>query len=79
MRYPFGPFPMRGPMRWPQGNQLATIVTINLEYWDLLKESSVLDYAVLPRGLAGFVSRKYSRFYPISLDANTVNVWATGA
>ncbi len=72
MRYPFGPFPMRGLMRWPQGNQLATSVTINLEYWDLLKESSALDYAggpaVLPDLFPGnipdftyFAGREYGQ------------------
>ena len=57
MRYPFVPFPMRGPLRWPQGKRLALIVTINLEYWDLLKESPAPYYAggpaILPDMLPG--------------------------
>ena len=57
MRYPFVPFPSRGPLRWPQGKRLAVIVTINLEYWDLLKESPAPYYAggpaILPDMLPG--------------------------
>ena len=57
MRYPFVPFPQRGPLQWPDGKRLALIVTVNLEYWDLLKETSAPYYAggpaILPDMLPG--------------------------
>jgi hypothetical protein len=40
VRYPFVPMPSRGRLRWPDGKRLALIVTIHLEYWDLVKESA---------------------------------------
>ena len=57
MRYPYVPFPTRGPLRWPHGKRLALIITVNLEYWDLLKESPAPYYAggpaILPDMLPG--------------------------
>ena len=57
MRYPYVPLPSRGPLRWPGGKRLALIITINLEYWDLLKESAAPYYAggpaILPDMLPG--------------------------
>ncbi len=32
--YPYVPLPDRGPLRFPDGAQLALIITINLEYWE---------------------------------------------
>lgn len=57
MHYPFVPFPERGRLQWPQGKRLALIVTINLEYWDLLKDLPKPYYAggpaILPDMLPG--------------------------
>ena len=57
MRYPFVPLPQRGRLQWPEGKRLALIVTVNLEYWDLLKETSAPYYAggpaILPDMLPG--------------------------
>ena len=57
MHYPFVPLPSRGPLKWPDGKRLALIVTVNLEYWDLLKESAAPYYAggppILPDMLPG--------------------------
>ena len=57
MQYPYAPFPTRGPLKWPQGKRLAVIITINLEYWDLLKKSPAPYYAggpaILPDMLPG--------------------------
>src|ERR1700677_4357760 len=57
MRYPYVPLPQRGTLRWPQGKRLALIITINLEYWDLLKSSPAPYYAggpaILPDMLPG--------------------------
>ena len=48
MHYPFVPFPMRGPTRWPRAKQLPPSVTSNLEYWDLLEQSPAVDHAGSP-------------------------------
>ena len=57
MRYPFVPFPMRGPLRWPQGKATGAHRHVNLEYWDLLKELPAPYYAggpaILPDMLPG--------------------------
>lgn len=57
MRYPFSAFPSRGPLQWPGGKRLALIVTVNLEFWDLLKPTSASYYAggpsILPDALPG--------------------------
>ena len=45
MHYQYVPLPDRKPLRWPGGHRLALIVTINLEYWDLLKDTSDPYYA----------------------------------
>jgi allantoinase len=57
MRYPFAPFPGRGRLTWPDGKRLALVVTVNLEYWDLIKPTSAPYYAggpaILPDPLPG--------------------------
>lgn len=45
MHYDYVPLPKRQPLKWPNGARLALIVTINLEYWDLLKEGDKPYYA----------------------------------
>ena len=59
MNYDYVPLPKRAPLRWPNGARLALIVTINLEYWDLLKESDEPYYAggppVIPDPMPGNV------------------------
>lgn len=59
MSYDFVPLPARKPLKWPNGARLALIVTINLEYWDLLKESDEPYYAggppILPDPVPGNV------------------------
>ena len=32
--YPYVPLPDRQPLRFPNGAQLALIITINIEYWE---------------------------------------------
>jgi peptidoglycan/xylan/chitin deacetylase (PgdA/CDA1 family) len=60
MRYEYVPLPQRRPLRWPNGARLALIVTINLEYWDLIKDTDRPYYAggppVLPDPLPGNVA-----------------------
>ncbi len=57
MRYPFSALPSRGRLQWPGGKRLALIVTVNLEFWDLLKPTSAPYYAggpsILPDALPG--------------------------
>ena len=45
MQYDFVPLPERQPLKWPNGARLALILTINLEYWDLLKDGTDPYYA----------------------------------
>lgn len=45
MHYDYVPMPHRNPLRWPNGARIALIVTINLEYWDLLKDTEQPYYA----------------------------------
>ena len=60
MHYPWSPLPSRGPLRFPDGKRLAVIITMNCEYWDLVKESSEPYYAggppMLPDPLPGNVA-----------------------
>lgn len=57
MLYDFVPLPKRNPLRWPDGKRLALIVTLNLEYWELLRDTSGPHYAggppILPDPLPG--------------------------
>lgn len=59
MEYDFVPLPKRRPLKWPNGARVALILTLNLEYWDLVKESTEPYYAggppVLPDPLPGNV------------------------
>ena len=45
MPYEYVPHPKRQPLRWPDGKRLAVIVTLNLEYWDMLKDTTEPYYA----------------------------------
>ncbi len=60
MRYDYVPLPHRQPLEWPGGARLALIVTVNLEFWDLIKETEEPYYAggpaVLPDPLPGNVA-----------------------
>ncbi len=59
MHYDYTPMPKRLPLRWPNGARLALVVTINLEYWDLLKDTDQPYYAggppVIPDPMPGNV------------------------
>src|SRR5579871_463772 len=52
MRYPFVPISQRQPLRWPNGKRLAVMITINLEYWDVTKDTTKLFYPGGP-GIVG--------------------------
>ena len=60
MHYDFVPMPERQPLKWPNGAHVALILTFNLEYWDLLKDTDEAYYAggpaILPDPLPGNVA-----------------------
>lgn len=60
MKYPYSAITQRGPLRWPNGAQVALIVTINLEHWDMMKDTDAPYYAggppILPSTLPGNVA-----------------------
>lgn len=60
MRYDYVPLPARKPLKWPNGARVALIITINLEYWDLVKDTTEPYYAggppILPDPLPGNIA-----------------------
>lgn len=60
MKYEFSPITHRGPLQWPNGAKLALIVSLNLEHWDMVKETDTPYYAggpaILPNSLPGNVA-----------------------
>lgn len=59
MKYPYVPIIDRGPLNFPGGKRLALIITLNLETWDLTKDTDKPYYAggppILPDLLPGRV------------------------
>jgi len=59
MQYPYSPIRHRGKLKWPKGANLALVMTANLEYWDMIKDTTEPYYAggpaVLPDSLPGNV------------------------
>jgi allantoinase len=59
MHYDYVPLPERGILTWPNGKRVALIITINLETWDLVKDTNRPYYAggpsILPDILPGNV------------------------
>ena len=41
MKYPYVPISKRGKLVWPNGKRLALLITVNLETWDLIKDTIV--------------------------------------
>ena len=58
--YDWVPISKRQPLRWPNGKRMALIITMNCEYWDLLKDSTKPYYAggppTIPDALPGNVA-----------------------
>lgn len=58
--YDWVPINKRAPLKWPNGKRMALIITINCEYWDLLKDSNKPYYAggppTIPDSLPGNVA-----------------------
>ena len=57
MHYDYVPITQRSPLKWPGGKRVALIITLNLETWDLLKDTDKPYYAggpaILPDVLPG--------------------------
>ena len=57
MEYDYVPISKRAPLRWPNGAQVALVLTFNLETWDLTKDTDKPYYAggpsILPDILPG--------------------------
>lgn len=60
MHYPWSSIASRGPLKFPDGKRLAVIITMNCEYWDLVKDTKEPYYAggppMLPDHLPGNVA-----------------------
>jgi peptidoglycan/xylan/chitin deacetylase (PgdA/CDA1 family) len=60
LEYDYVPLPQRGVLRWPGDKHVALIITINLETWDLVKDTDRPYYAggpsILPDLLPGNVA-----------------------
>ena len=60
MTYPFSAIAKRGKLKWPDGKKVALILTLNLETWDMVKDTDRPYYAggppILPDVLAGNVA-----------------------
>ena len=61
MHYGYLPDPKRQPLRWPYGMRLAVIVTQNLEYWNMLKDTTEPHYAGGPPTIPDLVSAQPCR------------------
>lgn len=59
MQYPFSAIAHRGPLKWPNNARVALIVSLNLEHWDMVKDTDQPYYAggpaILPNTLPGNV------------------------
>jgi len=53
MHYDFVPTPQRKPLRWPNGNRLAIILTTNFEYWDPVRDDPAPFYPGGPSIVGG--------------------------
>lgn len=53
MHYDFVPMPQRKPLRWPNGNRLAIILTTNFEYWDPVRDDPAPFYPGGPSIVGG--------------------------
>jgi peptidoglycan/xylan/chitin deacetylase (PgdA/CDA1 family) len=57
MQYEYSALPQRGPLRWPGNKRVALVLTLNLETWQLLKDTDQPYYAggppILPDVLPG--------------------------
>ena len=76
MHYDFVPIAHRNPLKWPNGKRLAVILTINMEYWDPVRDTTEPYYPGGPASLAHLLE-----MYTITLTTpggNTVSVSGFG-
>ena len=77
MHYDYVPLSQRKPLRWPNGARLALILTFNLEYWDLTRDTDGPYYAAgLPSCRIPFPAT--CRTIPTTPGANTASGSASG-
>lgn len=59
MKYPYSAITERGPLKWPNEAKVALMVSLNLEHWDMVKDTDQPYYAggpaILPNTLPGNV------------------------
>ena len=59
MKYPYSAITQRGPLKWPNEAKVALMVSLNLEHWDMVKDTDQPYYAggpaILPNTLPGNV------------------------
>ena len=53
MHYDFVPIAHRNPLKWPNGKRLAVILTINMEYWDPVRDTTEPYYPGGPSIVGG--------------------------
>lgn len=60
MQYDFVPMPDRKPLKWPNGARIAVMLCLNMEYWDLTKDTDAPYYpggpSILPDPLPGNIA-----------------------
>ena len=65
MHYDYVALPDRKPLKWPGGHRVAMIFTLNLEYWEFLRDGAEPFYpggpASIPHMLPGNVAGRPSR------------------
>ena len=59
MHYDYVPMPDRKPLKWPNGNKLAMIISTNLEYWDKTVDTEKPAYPGGPGVVINTMSGKY--------------------
>ncbi len=77
MNYDFVPISTRKPLKWPNGARVALILTINVEYWDLLKDTENLITREVRRSCL-IPCRATCPIIPITLGGNTASVLVYG-
>jgi len=77
MHYDFVPMTERRPLRWPGGQKLALMITLNLEYWELTQDKDGLYHAggpsinerLLPARMADFNNYSWREY------GHRVGIW----
>tara|TARA_A100001011_G_scaffold237213_1_gene245116 strand:+ start:881 stop:1795 length:915 start_codon:yes stop_codon:yes gene_type:complete len=62
LNYKYSAFPFRGKLKWPNDAKIALILTLNLEYWDMIKDTNEPYYAGGPAVLPDLLPGKIADF-----------------